>query len=118
MGKLNIPHLITCSLVNPEDKDYDRALGLCYSDDPECPQTTKAVKMAKSIKDPLKLVRRSKAVAAVWGTGTYLNNNRRMGSTPMNENVWNPFREALVDMGFNEDQISIISSFEIDEENL
>jgi len=68
--------------------------------------------MSKLIKDPLKLVRRSKAVVVVWGTEDYYNDNDGT------ENVWLPFKRALVAMGFNPDQIDEISEFEIDEEIL
>ena len=99
-------------LVKPEAKDYERALAFAYENDTDTPQTSKAEKMSKLIKDPLKLVRRSKAVVGIWGTEDYLNDNDDV------ENVWVPFRKALVAMGFNPDQIQGISEFEIDEENL
>jgi hypothetical protein len=100
------------SLINPDNKDYERALGLS-SDFDECvPSTTKASKMSKLIKDPHKLVRRAKAIVGVWGTDDY------DGKGDTEENVWIPFRNALRDMGFSESQISDIANFEIDEENL
>jgi hypothetical protein len=98
-------------LVKPEGKDYERALGLVYLNS-GIPQSSKADRMAKLIKDPLKLVRRSKAVVGIWGTEDYLNDNDEV------ENVWLPFKRALIAMGFTPDQVAGISEFEIDEENL
>ena len=103
---------IEVKIVSPENKDYDRALGLASDYDDTVPSTTKASKMAKLIKDPHKLVRRSKAIVGVWGTYDY------DGKNDTEENVWIPFKKALRDMGFTEDQIEDIENFEIDEENL
>lgn len=103
---------VPCQSIKPDNKDYERALDFAYSDDPDTPQTSKAEKMSKLIKDPLKLVRRSKAVVVVWGTEDYYNDNDGT------ENVWLPFKRALIAMGFNPDQIAEISEFEIDEEIL
>lgn len=102
---------IKVELILPEGKDYERALGFEYLNT-GIPQLSKADRMAKLIKDPIKLVRRSKAVVGIWGTEDYLNDSDEV------ENVWVPFRKALVAMGFNPDQIREISEFEIDEENL
>jgi len=107
----NVEYL-PCQSIKPDGKDYERALAFAYENDPDTPQTSKAEKMSKLIKDPLKLVRRSKAVVGIWGTDDYYNDNDGT------ENVWVPFRRALVNMGFNPDQIREISEFEIDEENL
>ncbi len=107
----NVTYL-PCQSIKPDNKDYERALDFAYSDDPETPQTSKAEKMSKLIKDPLKLVRRSKAVVGIWGTEDYWNDKEEI------ENVWLPFKRALIAMGFNPDQIAEISEFEIDEENL
>jgi hypothetical protein len=59
---------LPCGSVNPDNKDYERALNFAYADDPDTPQTSKAEKMSKLIKDPIKLVRRSKALVGIWGT--------------------------------------------------
>ena len=99
------------SLIKPEGKDYERALGLASDYDDSVPSTPKAIKMSKLIKDPLKLVRRSKAVVGIWGTDDH-------EGKAFDENVWFPFKKALKDMGFTEAQISDIENFEIDEENL
>jgi len=107
----NVEYL-PCHLIKPDGKDYERALAFAYENDQDTPQTSKAEKMSKLIKDPLKLVRRSKAVVGIWGTDDYYNDNDGT------ENVWTPFRRALVNMGFNPDQIRGISEFEIGEENL
>jgi hypothetical protein len=102
---------IPIALVKPENKDYERALGLASDYDDAVPSTPKAMKMSKLIKDPLKLVRRSKAVVGIWGTDDHEGKD-------VDENVWLPFKKALKDMGFTEDQIDAIENFEIDEENL
>ena len=94
--------------IEPEPKDYDRAVGLASSHDEYVPATTKATRMANAIKDPYKLVRRAKAVVGAWGTEDY-------EARGWDENAWRPFRNALVNMGFTESQIDEISRFEIDE---
>ena len=85
--------------INPEEKDYVRALGLDRGGEPDL---GKASRMAKSSNEPAKLVRRSKAVVGIWGT----------------ENVWAFFKSELRTKGFIEDDISKISEFEINEDNL
>jgi hypothetical protein len=107
---MNVKDLIIDS-IEPEPKDYDRAVGLAHEDQDYVPSTGKAVRMANAIKDPYKLVRRSKAIVGAWGTDFY------QGRT-WEENVWLPFESALRKMGFTEDQIEEISRFEIDEELL
>jgi hypothetical protein len=89
------------SSTNPEEKDYVRALGLESKEG--IPDSGKASRMAKAIKDPVKLIRRSKAVVGIWGT----------------ENMcWQFFKEELSLAGFTEKDILNISQFEIDEDNL
>jgi hypothetical protein len=95
-------------LIEPEPKDYDRAVGLASSYDEYVPDSGKALRMANAIKDPYKLVRRSKAIVGAWGTEDYEGRS-------WSENVWRPFRDALRRMGFTDDQIDEISQFEIDE---
>ena len=97
---------------NPEEKDYVRALGLCKNNDSEIPDTGKSERMAKAIKDPLKLIRRAKAVVVVWGIEDQYNVNDEV------ENVWKPFEKALQGMGFSPFDIALISVFEVDENNL
>jgi hypothetical protein len=104
---------LPCGSIKPDNKDYERALHLAWQNDPSIPETSKAEKMSKLIKDPIKLVRRSKAVVCIWGTCDYHNDyHLKM------ENVWAPFERALIAMGFNQDQIQEIEDFEIDEEDL
>lgn len=107
---MNVKELIIGS-IEPEPKDYDRAVGLASSYDEYVPDSGKALRMANAIKDPYKLVRRAKAIVGAWGTEDY-----EGGSvyTPK-PNVWLPFKSALVKMGFSEHQIDEISRFEIDE---
>lgn len=95
--------------VKPEKKDLDRAEGLKLngkkSHEDGSPWAVSAGKMAKLIKDPMKLVRRSKAVRQAYGD-TY--------SKDKEADVWTPFREALVNMGFSEEQISEIEGVKVD----
>jgi hypothetical protein len=104
---MNVKEL-NISSIEPEPKDYDRAVGLATDYDEFIPCRNKAIRMANAIKDPYKLVRRSKAIVGAWGTDTY------EGRT-WPENVWYPFEQALIKMGFTEGQIDEISRFEIDE---
>jgi len=97
--------------IEPEPRDYDRAVGLATSFDDYVPDTGKAQRMANAIKDPYKLVRRAKAVVGAWGTDNY---KVKFDWLP-SPNVWLPFYAALVKMGFTEGQIDEISRFEIDE---
>jgi len=96
--------------IEPEPKDYDRAVGLASSHDEYVPDPGKAQRMANAIKDPYKLVRRAKAIVGAWGTDNY--EGKAWLPSP---NVWLPFDAALRRMGFTEDQISEIARFEIDE---
>lgn len=91
----------------PEPKDYERALGLAFEGDENTPQSGKASRMAKSITDRSKMVRRAKAIVGIWGVEDYF--NERGGV----ENVWIPFRSALESMGFSQEEIYEISQFEI-----
>ena len=106
---MNVKDLIIDS-IEPEPKDYDRAVGLASSHDEYVPDTGKAQRMANAIKDPYKLVRRAKAIVGAWGTDNY--KGKAWVPSP---NVWLPFDAALRRMGFTEDQISEIARFEIDE---
>jgi hypothetical protein len=106
---MNVKDLIIDS-IEPEPKDYDRAVGLASSYDEYIPDTGKAQRMANAIKDPYKLVRRAKAIVGAWGTDSY--EGKAWVPSP---NVWIPFNAALRRMGFTESQIDEIARFEIDE---
>ena len=107
--------------IQPEIKDYRRAKDMefykhgwrnwFYGNG--APIQSLAEKQAKLIKDPAKLVRRAKAVAAVWGTRDY---HGYSAGVPKRENVWEPFRRALVEMGFTGSQIEEISRHHVTEE--
>lgn len=71
-----------------------------------------AEKQAKLIKDPVKLVRRAKAVAAVWGTRDYTGYK---AGVPHTENAWRPFERALREAGFTGDQIADISRHSVEQ---
>jgi hypothetical protein len=106
---MNVKEL-NISSIEPEPKDYDRAVGLSSSYDEYVPDPGKAQRMANAIKDPYKLVRRAKAIVGAWGTDNY--EGKAWVPSP---NVWLPFDAALRRMGFTEDQIGEIARFEIDE---
>ena len=107
--------------IIPEVKDYQRAKQMdwykhgwrnwFYGNG--APIQSLAEKQAKLIKDHTKLVRRAKAVAAVWGTRDYSGYSSGIARI---ENVWTPFRRALVEMGFTRDEIECISQHRVDEE--
>jgi hypothetical protein len=107
---MNVKDLIIDS-IEPEPKDYDRAVGLSLVSNEYIPCSNKAKRMANSISDPRKMVRRSKAVVGAWGRDDYKNGS-------WHENAWIPFEQGLRRIGFTEDQIKEISRFEIDEELL
>ena len=92
--------------IIPDQKDKDRAEGLRFRGrtfhGDNSPWGSEASKMAKLITDPYKLVRRAKAVVSRWGT-----ESRGFDRN----NVWDPFRNRLLDMGFTPAQISIISHY-------
>jgi hypothetical protein len=102
--------------IEPQDKDYKRATQMDFYKSGMrnwfygngSPIQSLAEKQAKLIKDPVKLVRRAKAVAAVWGTRDYIGCG---GGQEKIENPWTPFERALHSMGFNRDQIGQVAKF-------
>lgn len=113
---------IDVSLILPEIKDYKRVLDFDWDTTmgrrrfygSGAPYSHNAEKMSKLIKDPVKLVRRAKAVAAVWGTRDY--HGGTGGGNWKTENVWKPFEKALRSIGFSREQIDSISRHrELDE---
>ena len=113
---------LNVATIEPQKKDYERVLGFdfdltfgrCSFYGSNAPFTHNAEKMSKLIKDPVKLVRRAKAVAAVWGTRDY--HGGIGGGNWKVENVWRPFERALRLMGFNSTQITEIGRHEVDRE--
>lgn len=91
----------------PEDKDLERARGLSHGLNLEVPDMSKVNKMVKLIKDKAKLVRRAKAVAAVWGTRDYTGEIKGSIANP-----FQPFAEALLDRGFELSEIYEIGRYE------
>lgn len=101
------------STIMPDKKDYDRAEGLRFRGKTfygnNSPWGSEAAKMAKLIKDKNKLIRRAKAVVATYGTEKhtgYVN-----GGTPVEEDVWGPFKDALMKMGLSREEIKAIENF-------
>ena len=90
----------------PEKKDHDRAENLSWCRGSfygsGAPFQSEASKMAKLIKDPGKLIRRSIAVVMRWGTSDHVGYNC---GQPKTENAWTPFRARLAEMGFTWQQI-------------
>lgn len=114
---------LNVSQIQPESKDYLRALEMDFYKHGMrnwfygngSPIQSLAEKQSKLIKDPVKLVRRAKAVAAVWGTRDYAGYS---AGVPRTENVWVPFERALRGMGFTGAQIQEIGRHEADREFL
>ena len=112
---------LNVTLIEPQTKDYHRALEMDFYKHGYrnwfygngAPIQSLAEKQSKLIKDPVKLVRRAKAVAAVWGTRSY---NGYSGGIPKEENVWRPFERALQSMGFNYAQIAEIGRFSVSDD--
>lgn len=113
MGKFKI---IQIDSIKPEKKDIDRALGFrksgktVYTND--APFTSKASPMAKAITDPSKLIRRAKAVVAIWGTRDHVGT---VNGRTIKENVWRPFAIRLSELGFTAADIHEISLYEHDD---
>lgn len=99
--------------IEPNEKDWERAKGLAFYGSlfhgNNAPWTVSAAKMANAIKDKIKLVRRAKAIVAFWGVQDY-----DAPSTPgvrTIENVWKPFKLALLREGFSKDQVMAIENY-------
>lgn len=95
--------------IKPEQKDFDRVNNFRNSGakhDDNVPFVSKAEPQANAITDPEKLVRRAKAVVAVWGIrpieGTRVT---KSGSYEISVNMWKPFMRRLAELGFTIDQI-------------
>lgn len=102
--------------IIPSKKDMERAHGLAHRGKTfygnGSPYGSNASKMAKLIKDEHKMIRRAKAVAAVWGTRNHIGMS---GGNEIVENVWDPFAVALSKMGFDISTINKISRYEHDD---
>jgi len=102
--------------IKPEQKDHDRVEGFQFQKQfgrvtfhgNGSPFASEAIKMAKSIKDPTKLVRRAKAVAQLHGTH-HADNYTGYFSPGKKKEIWAPFSDALERMGFSRDQIKKIA---------
>jgi hypothetical protein len=95
--------------IRPQQKDKDRADGLQFRGKTffgsGAPFESEAAKQAKLIKDPIKLVRRAKAVFARWGD---YNHTGWSAGIPSDQNVWKPFEEALRNLGLNREMIQAL----------
>lgn len=102
--------------INPQQKDLDRVddYGQYMKGNQNwfygsgAPISGNASKQAKLIKDPVKLIRRAKAVILRWGTrdySGYVDGNRII------ENVWKPFDIALRQAGLSSEMIQEIKDY-------
>ena len=98
---------IDVNSIQPTQKDFDRAENLQFTQSyvgaykstfhgSGTPWNREAEKMAKLITDPIKLVRRAKAVLQTYGL-----NNEYDDETA----VWKPFNDRLIKLGFTRQQI-------------
>lgn len=93
--------------IYPDAKDKKRARTLALLPkgvDAGGPLQGKANSQAKAITNSEKLVRRSKAVVARWGTGEH-------ETVKGTSNPWTPFREKMIREGFRSDQIKMIAKY-------
>ena len=113
---------LNVTLIEPQIKDYERVIDFSWDKTggrrsfygTGAHFSHNAEKMAKLIKDPVKLVSRAKAVAAVWGTRYY--HGGVGGGNWKVENVWKPFERALRSMGFTYSQTVEISQFRVSDD--
>ena len=104
------------SSILPETKDFTRVKAFDWYVHGNrnwfygsgAPISSNAEKMAKLITDTTKLVRRAKAVAAIWGTRDYTGFSNGI---PKTENAWKPFDAALRREGFSSAEIAEISRY-------
>lgn len=104
------PSDIDVHMIKPEQKDHDRAEGLRYQSKTfkgnNDPFSGQASKMAKSIDDPHKLVRRTKAVAQKYGTNGYFKEHNPPGhSYDPDANAFGHFANRMKEMGFSHEQV-------------
>jgi len=115
MSKSSMTKDMMVESLIPDDKDLKRASDLQYNTSfgqwsfygSGAPFTCSATAMARKIKDEAKLVRRSLAVLACWGTRDYTGYS---GGVPKKENVWEPFESRLREIGFTWSQINKLES--------
>jgi hypothetical protein len=102
---------IDITTITPEPKDIARARNMkMWNTRSHTPcLATSAAKMANLIQDPLKLVRRAKAVVRIWGTRPVTCHDNVYGRTS-DECPWRWFKMRLKEMGFTDNQISLIET--------
>jgi hypothetical protein len=100
------------SAIIPEKKDIDRVLNFKNSgkrvNADDIPFVSKARPMANAITDRTKLVRRAKAVVAVWGTQDHVG---KVNGREIKVNVWIPFLLRLEALGFSAMDIHTITQY-------
>ena len=101
---------IDVTSIQPTQKDLDRAESLRFTQSyvgsykstfhgDNTPWNREAEKMAKLITDPIKLVRRAKAVLQTYGLGYEYDDETA---------VWAPFKTRMLKLGFTNQQIAAI----------
>ena len=111
---------IEVSDVVPEQKDHDRAEGMKFRKGTfhgdNSPFKSNASKMAKAIEDPIKLVRRAKAVVQMYGTGPYFSESappclchNYTKQWRDEKYAWEPFADRLFEMGFSREQVEQVA---------
>jgi len=107
------PADIEIAEVVPEQKDYDRAEGLAMQGSSfkgsGLPFASQAFKMAKSIKDPIKMVRRAKAVFELYGAGNFFRGDAG-NIHHEDDDAFTPFAKIMLSRGFTHDQIKELVS--------
>lgn len=101
------------SEIEPDIKDMDRAIVFdvykngnnTWSHKNGSPIESLARKQAKLITNEKKLVRRAKATILIWGYEDYNNSSHGL------ENVWEPFEDRLVELGFSKAKVESIKNY-------
>jgi hypothetical protein len=95
--------------IHPEPKDMKRAKDLAKLPkgiDAGGPLQNKANPQAKAITNSTKLIRRAKAVIAVWGTGEH-------ETVKGTSNPWIPFKEKMIREGFRAEQVDQVANYQM-----
>jgi len=100
--------------IQPDTKDFSRMEDLKWQGSTffgtGAPFQGKIDAMAKLIKDPIKLVRRAKAIISEYGTKEHVGLSNG-GKTRHPANPWKSFETALIKMGFTNTQIEEIKKY-------
>ena len=106
---------IDVNSIYPDPKDIVRAEGLLIlrGKVDTSPFRSNASKMSKLITNPIKLIRRAKAISSMYGYGDYF--PLAPGKViDQDSNVFAPFVVRLQEMGFSKKQINDIAGWKLD----